>query len=312
MSDALLAEDVVKRFGPFEALRGVSLQVAPGKIFGLLGPNGSGKSTLIRLFCGALTPTSGRLSILGLDVGREVEAVRRRIGYMSQAFSLYRDLTTLENLRFFARVYAIPSRDARVEELMTLLGLHPYRHRRSRDLSGGWRQRLALGCALLHRPEVVFLDEPTAGIDPVARRDLWNLLFDLAATGTTLFVTTHYMDEAERCDRVAYIHSGSILVDGTPEELKRLDGVNPPGHSRITVRAPSATGVLRVLLGLPGVVEATIFGAEVHALLGPGGTAESVQAALLAAGVGGARVGPALPSLEDVFVTMTRLARPGA
>lgn len=309
MTAALAASAIVKRFGTVTALDGVTLEVAPGSIFGLLGPNGSGKSTLIRIFCGSLRPTSGSASVLGFDAVRESEALRRGIGYMSQAFSLYRDLTVEENLEFFGRAYAVPDRRARIAEVLDLLGLRPYRDRRAQHLSGGWRQRLALGTALLHRPPLLFLDEPTAGIDPVARRDLWNLLFDLAASGTTLFVTTHYMDEAERCDRVAYIYAGRLLVDGPPEALKALPEVTPEGHRRVAIRGANATSVYRALHGAPGVVEATVFGAEVHAVLGPG--VEPVAIATLLAGLGLSisEVAPAPPSLEDVFVTMTRRSR---
>ncbi len=309
MTAALAASAVVKRFGSVTALDGVSLEVAPGSIFGLLGPNGSGKSTLIRIFCGTLRPTSGSASVLGFDSVRQSEALRRGIGYMSQAFSLYRDLTVEENLEFFGRAYAVPDRRSRIGEVVDLLGLRPYRDRRAQHLSGGWRQRLALGTALLHRPPLLFLDEPTAGIDPVARRDLWNLLFDLAASGTTLFVTTHYMDEAERCDRVAYIYAGRLLVDGLPETLKALPEVTPESHRRVAIRGGNATAVFRALHGAPGVVEATVFGAEVHAVLGPGVEPVVVARFLAERGLPVTDVAPAPPSLEDVFVTMTRRSR---
>ncbi len=309
MTAALAADSVVKRFGAFAALDGVSLSVEAGSIFGLLGPNGSGKSTLIRVFCGSLRPTSGSVSVLGKDVATDVESVRRSIGYMSQAFSLYRDLTAAENLQFFARVYGVQDRDRRIAQLVERLALGPYLDRHAQNLSGGWRQRLALGCALVHQPRVLFLDEPTAGIDPVARRELWNLLFELAADGTTLFVTTHYMDEAERCDRVAYVYYGKLLVHGTPDELKALEGVTPAGNRRAIVRGSNATHVLRALQGRRGVVEATIFGAEVHVMV----ESELSDAALIAhldgAGLHGISIEPATANLEDVFVTMTRRSR---
>lgn len=309
MNPALSVRSVVKKFGAFTALDGVSLDVVPGSIFGLLGPNGSGKSTLIRICCGSLRPTSGQVLVLGLDATRDAEAVRRRIGYMSQAFSLYRDLSVEENLQFFGRVYGVPERDARIEAIVERLHLAPYRERYAQNLSGGWRQRLALGCALLHRPDVLFLDEPTAGIDPVARRELWNLLFELAADGTTLFVTTHYMDEAERCDRVAYVHYGRILVDGTPDELKARPDLTLPNQRRVLVRGPNATHVLRALSAMKDVHEATVFGAEVHAVVANELPDAELVARLDRAGLARAQVEGAEPNLEDVFVTMARRNR---
>src|SRR6266542_2622121 len=231
-TDAMIeCESLTKRFGHFTAVDRVSFSVAKGSIFGFLGPNGSGKSTVIRLLCGLLQPTSGSARLAGFDVGKQTDEIKSLIGYMSQKFSLYDELTVLENLNFYGRLYGLKGAALaqRREELVTLTHLAPYLGRRAGLLSGGWRQRLAMACSLVHRPSVLFLDEPTAGIDPVARRELWDLLFEFAGIGMTLFVTTHYLDEAERCSHVGYIHLSRLVVCGLPDDLKTLPIVNPPG-----------------------------------------------------------------------------------
>jgi ABC-type multidrug transport system ATPase subunit len=221
MSVVLETRALTRTFGERVAVDAVSLSVERGAIFGLLGPNGSGKSTFIRMLCGVLAPTSGEARVLGLDCTSDAEAVKPRIGYMSQRFSLYGDLSVRENLEFYGRVYRLdPERlERRIAELLALTSLADRTTQLAATLSGGWKQRLALACALIHEPEVVFLDEPTAGIDPVARRELWDLLFDLSGRGVTLFVTTHYMDEAERCTDVGYIQAGALVVCGKPTDL---------------------------------------------------------------------------------------------
>jgi ABC-type multidrug transport system ATPase subunit len=303
MGSAIEIHDVSVRFGKIVAVDHVSMTVGTGEVFGFLGPNGSGKTTLIRALCGLIELSGGTARVLGYDVRRDPEAIRAAIGYMSQKFSLYGDLTVQENMDFYSGIYGLTRAEAgkRQQELVELTGLAPYRDRLANKLSGGWKQRLALVCSLLHQPKLVFLDEPTAGIDPVARRDLWDLLFRLSAQGVTLFVTTHYMDEAERCNRVGYIYLGRLLALGTPDELKALPDITPPGTRRLEIVGPNMSAVLEKLRHHPGVHEATIFGQAIHAL---------VDAHLTPADLGldGLIVHETEPSLEDVFVTLSRRA----
>jgi ABC-2 type transport system ATP-binding protein len=300
MSAAIEVRDVTIRFGTFTAVDHVSLSVQPGEVFALLGPNGSGKTTLIRALCGLLPLATGNACVLNHDTTRHPEHVRASIGYMSQKFSLYTDLTAEENMNFYAGIYGLSRKDAaeRKAELVALTGLHPYLSRRAGRLSGGWKQRLALVCALLHRPRLVFLDEPTAGVDPVARRELWNLLFQLAAEGVTPFVTTHYMDEAERCARVGYLYQSRLLAVGTPSELKALPAVTPQGTRRLEIIGPDSAGLLAQLKDRPGVREATIFGQAVHALVDEDCLLDDLGPDVMAR--------PAGATLEDVFVTLAR------
>src|ERR1700730_12572167 len=268
--DAMIeCEGLTKRFGAFTAVDHVSFSVGKGSIFGFLGPNGSGKSTVIRMLCGILEPTEGAARIGGHDIIKEGEAIKEMIGYMSQKFSLYDELTANENLIFSGKLYGLSGRalTQRRDELIALTHLEPYLDKRAALLSGGWRQRLAMACSLMHKPTGLFLDEPTAGIDPVARRELWDLLFEFAGQGMTLFVTTHYMDEAERCDHVGYIYMARLIVGGEPDELKRMPEVSPAGTRRLDVTCDHVTVALQTVRQMEGVQSATVFGQSMHLLL---------------------------------------------
>src|SRR2546428_923746 len=304
---AISAEHLVRRFGSFTAVNDVSFHVEKGEIFGFLGPNGSGKTTVIKMLTGLLPLSGGEANVEGLDVRTDSESVRERIGYMSQSFSLYYDLTVTENLQFYGRIYGLePARLKRsMDEIVQLNGLEPYLNRLAAQLSGGWKQRLAWGCAMLHEPKLLFLDEPTAGIDPVARRQLWDLLFEVSGHGITFFVTTHYMDEAERCSHVAYIYFGKIIADGTPEALKSLPDVNPPGTKRIEVATPEVTRALRLARQIPGIRSATIFGESIHALIEENCDLADLRGQLASQGIRVTEIRPLTPSLEDVFVELT-------
>ena len=304
---AISANHLVRRFGDFTAVNDVSFRVEKGEIFGFLGPNGSGKTTVIKMLTGLLPLSAGEATVQGIDVRTDPETVRENIGYMSQNFSLYSDLTVSENLIFYGRIYGLDSQRLRqrMDEVIQLNGLGPYLNRLSAQLSGGWKQRLALGCAMLHQPSLIFLDEPTAGIDPVARRQLWDLLFDLSAHGITFFVTTHYMDEAERCSHVAYIYFGKVIADGTPDALRELPDVNPDKTYRVEITAPHVTQALRAARTIPGIRSATIFGQSVHALIDDSLDLDHLRAQLLSHNVTVAEIRPLAPSLEDVFVELT-------
>src|SRR5882762_160798 len=304
---AISAKNLVRRFDHFTAVNDVSFRVEKGEIFGFLGPNGSGKTTVIKMLTGLLPLSGGEAQVEGLDVRTDSESIRERIGYMSQNFSLYYDLTVTENLQFYGRIYSLePARlKRRIDEIVQLNGLEPYLNRLAAQLSGGWKQRLALGCAMLHEPKLLFLDEPTAGIDPVARRQLWDLLFELSGHRITFFVTTQYMDEAERCSHVAYIYFGRLIADGTPDSLRELPDVQPQGTKRVEITTPEVTRALRLTRQLPGIRSATIFGQSIHALIEDRFDLNDLRAQLLKNGIKVGEIRPLAPSLEDVFVELT-------
>jgi ABC-type multidrug transport system ATPase subunit len=308
MPDTMIeCEGLTRRFGHFTAVDQVSFKIGKGAIFGFLGPNGSGKSTVIRMFCGLLEPSEGRATIAGFDVAKQTDKIKSLIGYMSQKFSLYDELTAYENLQFYGRLNGLRGAELnkRRGELVGLTHLEPYLQRRAGLLSGGWRQRLAMACSLMHQPQVLFLDEPTAGIDPVARRELWDLLFEFSSQGMTLFVTTHYMDEAERCSHVGYIHMSKLVVCGEPDELKEMPLVNPTDAKRLDVTCDHVTIGLQAVRRMPGVRTATVFGQSMHLLVDKQMAEGDILSELKKAGIPKADIRPIAPSLEDVFVALT-------
>ncbi len=301
MAAAVEVRNLVKRFGAFTAVDRVSFHVEPGEIFGLLGSNGAGKSTVIRMLCGLLTPTSGSATVLGREVGRETEAVKRLIGYMTQRFSLYEDLTVRQNLRFFGGVYGLRGRRLaeREEWAIELTDLRGKEDRQTGDLSGGWKQRLALACAVLHRPRVVFLDEPTGGVDPISRRRFWRLIDGMAGEGVALVVTTHYLDEAEHCNRLALMHSGRIVADGSVAEMKEIFA----GRAVLELSCARTLEVLGILERQDWVREASLFGTRLHLVVDDAELGRRmVREVLESAGERVDRVERIVPSLEDVFI----------
>lgn len=303
---------LTRRFGDRTAVEQVSFRVHRGAIFGLLGPNGSGKSTIIRMMCGVLSPSAGMATVLGFNAATEAEQIKRRIGYMSQKFSLYHDLSVRENLQFYGRIYGLdPIRlQRRFSDVVELTGIGDRLGQLAGTLSGGWKQRLALAAALIHEPDVIFLDEPTAGIDPVARRQLWDLLFELSGSGVTLFVTTHYMDEAERCTDVGYIYNSRLIVCGQPEELKQLAAVTPSGTARWELEVNHPAVYLKPLRQVDGVRDATLFGQTIH-VLAELGTTPDIMIDRVGLSQQHVESRPITPSLEDVFVTLSRAAESG-
>jgi ABC-2 type transport system ATP-binding protein len=300
-AQAIQADHLTKRFGAFVAVDDVTLDVREGEVFGLLGSNGAGKSTLIRMFCGLLTPTSGKGSVLGLDIGRQSEAIRRRIGYMTQRFSLYDDLSVRHNLEFFSGVYGLrgQERTDRIAWAVRMAGLEGKEDLVTRSLPGGWKQRLALACAVLHRPQVVFLDEPTGGVDPISRRRFWTLIDEMSGAGVTLIVTTHYLDEAERCDRIALMHQGRLLGLGTVPEMKKVFA----GRAILEVTCPRFLEAQERLEKEEWVLEASVFGDRLHVVVP---NAEEGRRRILDLleqdGNTPASAERIVPSLEDVFI----------
>jgi ABC-2 type transport system ATP-binding protein len=303
-TNSVVVESMVKRFGSFIAVDRINLEVRKGEVFGFLGPNGAGKSTTIRMLCGLLKPTSGHAQVAGFDVSQKPESVRQNIGYMSQKFSLYNDLTVIENLRLFAGLYSVPSKElqGRIEWALTMANLKGQENLITGTLPGGWKQRLALGCAMLHKPPVIFLDEPTSGVDPITRRQFWDLIHQMAEEGVTVFVTTHYMEEAEYCNRLALIFRGKIVALGTPSELKR-DSMK---GELLVVECARLGDAVEALQSAPGVIDAAVFGNALHLVVGDAALAEPELKSYLAQhGITVSRMEKIRPSLEDVFVSLT-------
>ncbi len=301
MANAIEVRHLSRRFGAFVAVDDLSFDVRQGEIFGFLGSNGAGKSTTIRMLCGLLQPSSGSATVGGVDVTRDPEGVKQRIGYMSQRFSLYELLTVDQNIRFFGGIYGLDARRlaARREFVVDMAGLRGREHTLARDLSGGWRQRLALGCAILHEPSILFLDEPTGGVDPLSRRQFWRLIDTLSSQGVTVLVTTHYLDEAERCHRVALIHAGRLAALGTTTEVKRIFD----GRPIVELRGDRPVELMRALDEMPEVEKTSLFGTSVHAVLRDAsiGPAE-IAARVRARGLDVQSADTVIPSLEDVFL----------
>lgn len=299
---AIVLDHLSRRFGDLQAVQEVSFDVRVGEVFALLGPNGSGKTTTIRMLCGLLAPSAGRGTVLGYDIATQGEAIKERIGYMSQRFALYEDLTVRENLDFYAGLYSVPRavRGARIAALIEMAGLTSRERQLAGTLSGGWKQRLALGCAIVHQPPLLFLDEPTAGVDPVSRRRFWSMIYGLAQRGVTIFLTTHYLDEAEHAHRVALMYYGKLVALDTPAAL-RAHGLR---GELLAVDCERPMAALARLQALPGVQEAVLYGVELHVIVEPGLSGDLLARALTEIGIAVRGVRPIAPSLEDVFISL--------
>lgn len=299
---AVSVTNLEKRFGSFTAVNKISFEVKKGEIFGFLGPNGAGKSTTIRMLCGILSPTSGSGQVGGYDINKQQEKIKQNIGYMSQKFSLYDDLTVEENIDFYSGIYTIPKEEKkkRKDDIVKLAGIEEFRNSLTKILSGGWKQRLALGCAIIHRPNIIFLDEPTSGVDPITRANFWSIIKDMARKGITVFVTTHYMDEAEHCDRMTLIYKGNIIAMGTPEEMK----TKIMKDEILAIYIPEAEEWLAKLEALKGIKEVAMFGAHIHAVVESAAAAKpAIEKFFRDEGAKGYKVEKIMPSLEDVFVS---------
>ena len=300
---AVVVKDLERRFGSFLAVNRVSFEVGKGEIFGFLGPNGAGKSTTIRILCGILAPSKGSGTVAGFDIVKEAEKIKAHIGYMSQKFSLYEDLTVEENINFYGGIYNIPEarKKDRKEWVIEMAGLKEHRKTRTALLSGGWKQRLALGCAILHEPPIIFLDEPTSGVDPISRRRFWDLIYELSGKGVTIFVTTHYMDEAEYCDRIGLIYRGELIALGTPEVLK----TEMMQEEILDLQGDRPQEAMAVIMKIAGVKEAALFGKGIHIVVENADSAVGmIKQTLMDHDIKVSRIEKIIPSLEDVFVSL--------
>jgi ABC-2 type transport system ATP-binding protein len=300
---AVVVRDLERRFGGFLAVNRVSFEVGKGEIFGFLGPNGAGKSTTIRILCGILAPSGGSGSVAGFDILKEAEKIKAHIGYMSQKFSLYEDLTVEENINFYGGIYNIPEakKQERKEWVIEMAGLKEHRRVRTSLLSGGWKQRLALGCAILHEPPIIFLDEPTSGVDPISRRQFWDLIYELSGKGVTIFVTTHYMDEAEYCDRIGLIYRGELIALGTPEILK----TELMQEEVLDLQCERPQEAMEAVEAMAGVKEVALFGKGLHIVVTEAGQViEFIRESLAKQGFKVFQIEKIIPSLEDVFVSL--------
>jgi len=307
---SVVIEGLVKRFGDFVAVDHISLETRKGEIFGFLGPNGAGKSTTIRMLCGLLKPTAGKALVAGYDVARQPELVRQNIGYMSQKFSLYNDLKVIENLRLFAGLYSVPADklQERIDWALEMANLKGQENLITGTLPGGWKQRLALGCAVLHRPPIIFLDEPTSGVDPISRRKFWDLIYQMAHDGVTTFVTTHYMEEAEYCNRLALIYRGKMVAVGAPSELKQ----SSMKGELLLVECEPLGPALETLQNAPDILDAAVFGNAIHLVVPDAATAtQSIKDFLASKGIKVGRIEKIRPTLEDVFVSLTSERKAG-
>ncbi len=299
---AVSVSNLEKRFGDFIAVNKISFEVNQGEIFGFLGPNGAGKSTTIRMLCGILTPTSGAGTVGGFNIINEQEEIKQNIGYMSQKFSLYDDLTVEENVEFYSGIYKVPrpGRKAREEEIIKMAGIEDFRHSLTKTLSGGWKQRLALGCAIIHKPKIIFLDEPTSGVDPITRANFWAIIKEMASKGVTVFVTTHYMDEAENCNRMTLIYKGTMIAMGTPEEMK----TNVMKDEVLEVTVPSSEDWVDRIGMVKGVKESALFSTKIHVVVEDSITViPELKALFTKDGLADYEIRKIMPSLEDVFVS---------